>query len=178
MAAAPKEELDLPAVPEPPAPRPADPALEGAFDLRPPAGWTPEPLAPGNDSGSRPDAGATMPRPHGHRGDGDLTRAQLRAQWAMWQADQRASAASFGASGLRVEALSGRGPQSMALQRRRRLAIAAGRMRQAQDAAAHRARIAQDAACCRQVAAALDARALRPWSSVKHRGHWPPAHRH
>ncbi|MFE7525779.1 hypothetical protein ACFU7Y_08640 [Kitasatospora sp. NPDC057542] len=173
-----EDELDLPTIPEQPDPRPADPALEDAFNLQPPAGWTPEPLATGNDNDNWPDAVATAPRPHSHRGDDDLTRALLRAEWAMWQANQRACAASFGASRLRVEALFGRGPQSTALERHRhRLATAAGWMRQAQDTDANRARIAQDAACCRQEAAAFDAQALRPWWSVVLRGDWPPTHR-
>lgn len=172
-----EDELDLPAVPEQPGPRPAHPALEDAFDPRPPAGWTPEPLADEDENGTWPEAAAAVPRPHGHRDD-DLTRALLHAEWAMWQADQRAFAAAFGASELRAQALSGWGPQSTALQRRRdRLATAAGWMRQAQDAAASRARIARDAARCRQEADALDALALRPWWAVVRHGHWPPAHR-
>ncbi|MFF2619689.1 hypothetical protein [Kitasatospora sp. NPDC058046] len=171
-------ELDLPAVPEQPGPDPADPTLEDAFHLQPPAGWSAEPLAAGNDNDGRQDTVGAAPRPHGHRGDDDLDQALLRAEWAMWQADQRARAMSFGAGRLRVEALCGRGPQSTALERRRhRLATAAGWMRRAQDAEANRARIAQDAACRRREAAALDAQALRPWWSVVVRGHWPPAHR-
>ncbi|MER6400111.1 hypothetical protein ABT263_29315 [Kitasatospora sp. NPDC001603] len=155
-----ERELDLPSIPDQAVPRPASAALEDAFDLRPPTGWTPGPLPTGNDNDSRPDTAATVPRPHGHRGDDDLARALMHAEWAMWQADQRACAASFGGSGLRAEALFGRGPKSMALARhRRRLASAAGWMRRAQDADANRARIAQDAACCRQEAAAVDARA-------------------
>ena len=173
-----EDELDLPAVPEQPGPRPAEPALEDAFDLQPPAGWTPGPTTTRDESDSRPDAAATAPRPHGHRGDHDLARALLRATWAMWQAHQRACAASLGGSGLRAQAVSGRGPQSTALQRRRRrLATATGWMRQPQDADANRARIAQHAARDRQEAAALDARALRPWWSVAVGGQWPPSRR-
>ncbi|MGW7582974.1 hypothetical protein ACWGKU_18330 [Kitasatospora sp. NPDC054768] len=171
-------ELDLPAIPEQPGPRPAAPELENAFNLQPPTGWTPEPVAAGNDNDSWPDAVGTAPRPHGHRDDDDLTHALLRAEWAMWQADQRARAASFGASGLRAEALSGRGPQSTALERRRRrLATAAAWMWRAQEADKSRSRTAQDAASCRQAAAAFDAQVQRPWWSVALRGTWPPAHR-
>ncbi|MFJ1936706.1 hypothetical protein ACIOGZ_29110 [Kitasatospora sp. NPDC088160] len=170
-----ERELDLPAAPEPPAPRPADPALEDAFHPQPPAGWTPEPPGTADEFDAWPD---TAPRPHHHRSDGDLARALLRAQWQMWQAHQRACAAPSTAGILRVDALFGQGPQSKALRRRRnRLTAAAQWMRWAQDADAHSTQLAQDEARHQEQAAALDAQALRPWWSAAVRGQWPPARR-
>ncbi|MFB8242665.1 hypothetical protein ACFC58_39650 [Kitasatospora purpeofusca] len=171
-------DLDLPAFPEPPAPRPADPALEDAFDLRPPTGWAPRPLTTGNAGSTAPDTPVGAARPHVHRGDDDLTRALRSTEWAMWQADRRARAASLGADSLRVEAVAGRGPQSAALERRRhRVQTAAGLMRRAQDAEANRVRAARAAVGCRRQAAAFEALALgRRWRAVL-RGQWPPVRR-
>ncbi|MEE1822214.1 hypothetical protein PUR61_08395 [Streptomyces sp. BE20] len=177
-----EDELDLPAAPEPSEPHPTDPGLEEAFDPGPPAGtgWLPPPLTRAGDLADEggPDTAPLAPRPHGHRGDDDLDRALLRAEWEMRQADLRAGAATSTPGMLRVDALFGRGPQYTALTRgTERLASAAALMRCAHEAEVERADSVRAAARHRQEARALESWALLPWWSVIVRGQWPPAHR-